>query len=146
MRNHNGIFEYSFKLKSDLSELKDLRLHLQHCAQAIGLSENCLFEINVCLDELFTNVVTYGFKKDAEHLITFAFKAAGHELTIEIEDKSVPFNPLEIEDPKMPADPIDFKIGGLGIYIVKNLTDNVWYKRKHGKNKLTLKKYIQANS
>jgi serine/threonine-protein kinase RsbW len=65
-------------------------------------------------------------------------------LTLSIEDEGVPFNPLEKKDPEVPADLIDVRIGGLGIHIVRKLMDDIRYKRKQGKNKLTMKKSISV--
>ena len=61
--------KYSFKLKSELSELKTLFQHINSFGQFIGLSETLISEINICLDELFTNIVLYGFEDNLEHLI-----------------------------------------------------------------------------
>jgi anti-sigma regulatory factor (Ser/Thr protein kinase) len=137
------ILEYSFELESDLSELKALRQHLNNYGKVIGLSEACLFDINVCLDEIFTNIVSYGFTDESAHLITFTVKAIGDELIIDVEDDGVPFNPLEVKDPMVPEDLVHLKIGGLGIHIVKKLMNKVCYKREQGKNKLTLNKCIE---
>ncbi len=135
--------EYSFKLESVLSELKTLRRHLNNYGKVTGLSRACLFDINVCLDEIFTNIVSYGFRDESAHLITVTIKAVGDELIIDVEDDGVPFNPLEVNDPTVPEDIIHIKIGGLGIHLVKKLMDDVCYKREQGKNKLTLKKCIE---
>jgi anti-sigma regulatory factor (Ser/Thr protein kinase) len=63
-------------------------------------------------------------------------------VTINIEDKGIPFNPLEKIDPDFPENVESAKIGGLGIYIIRNLMDNVTYERKQGKNKLTMRKNV----
>ena len=131
---------YAFELKNDLSELITLRRHLETCASAIGMSEECFFDINFSLDELFTNVVSNGFKDDLEHLITFRLQMDFETLVISVEDDGMPFNPLEVKDPEMPLDLDDIKIGGLGIFITKKLMDNICYKRERGKNNLTLMK------
>ncbi len=135
--------EYSFELRSDLSELETLRHHLNNFGTVAGLPKPCLFDVNVCLDEIFTNIVLYGFSDDSAHSIAFSVKAERNELSIVIEDDGVPFDPLAVEDPKVPADLVHLKIGGLGIHIVKKLMDEVCYKRMQGKNKLTLKKSIE---
>ena len=134
----------SFKLKSDLSELKTLNQHLTHFGQVYGLSETFISEINICLDELFTNIVLYGFKDDLEHIIRFRLNLNGNTLILNIEDNGIPFNPLIKKDSELPADINNAKIGGLGIHIVKKLVDDVWYERKRGKNILKLKKFITA--
>ena len=136
----------SFKLKSELSELKTLYQHLTHFGQVYGLSETFISEINICLDELFTNIILYGFKDDLEHIIRFRLNLNGNTLILNIEDNGIPFNPLIKKDSVLPADINNAKIGGLGIHIVKKLMDDVWYERKRGKNKLTFKKFITAGS
>ncbi len=134
--------KYSFELKSDLSELETLCQQLNKLGYVTGLSEACITDVNICLDELFTNIVSYGFTDDLEHMIRFTINVDNNVLTLNIEDEGIPFNPLEKKDPEIPADLIDVRIGGLGIHIVRKLMDDISYKRKHGKNKLTMKKFI----
>ncbi|MGD8739291.1 MAG: ATP-binding protein [Desulfobacterales bacterium] len=136
--------KYSFELKNDLSELEALSKHLNKFGRLTGLSEACITDVNICLDELFTNIVSYGFEDDLAHIIRFAMDLDNQVLTLSIEDEGVPFNPLEKKDPEVPADLIDVRIGGLGIHIVRKLMDDIRYKRKHGKNKLTMKKSISV--
>ena len=132
----------SFELKSDLSELETLCQHLNEFGHVTGLSEACITDINICLDELFTNIVSYGFTDDLEHIIRFTINMDNNVLIVNIEDEGIPFNPLEKKDPEIPADLIDVRIGGLGIHIVRKLMDDIRYKRERGKNKLTMKKFI----
>ena len=134
--------KYSFELKSDLSELETLFKHLNKFGQATGLTEACVTDINICLDELFTNIVSYGFGDGLEHIVRVALNLDEHVLTLKIEDDGIPFNPLEKKDPQIPDDLIDVRIGGLGIHIVRKLMDDIYYERKHGKNELTLIKFI----
>ena len=138
MKSH----QYSFDLKNDLSELETLCQHLNTFGRDSGLSEACITDINICLDELFTNIVCYGFKDQLEHMTRFLMYLNEDDLTIVIEDEGVAFNPLEKQDPQIPDDLKDVKIGGLGIHIVRKLMDEIHYQRKDGKNKLTLKKRV----
>ena len=137
---------YSFKLKSDISELKTLCQHLNHFGQIYGLSDSLISEINICLDELFTNIVLYGFEDDLEHIIRFRINFNDNALILNIEDNGIPFNPLIKKDSDLPADINKANIGGLGIHIVKKLMDDIWYERKRGKNRLTLKRFIHATN
>jgi len=134
--------KYSFDLKSNLSELKTLYQHLNKFGQVSGLSEACITDVNICLDELFTNIVSYGFEDDLEHTISFTIRLENHELTLIIEDEGIAFNPIEKKDPDPPHDLVDVRIGGLGIHIVKKLMDTISYRRKFNKNELTIKKFI----
>ena len=135
--------EYTFELKNDLAELRNLERHLANLGGLARLSDKSILRINVCLDELFTNIVSYGFEDDLEHVIKFAVRVEDNLLIIEIEDDGTPFNPLEKIDPDFPANVESAKIGGLGILIIRKLIDSIGYERKHGKNKLTMKKNIQ---
>jgi anti-sigma regulatory factor (Ser/Thr protein kinase) len=138
--------KYSFKLKSEISELKALYRHLDYFGQVHGLSETLISEVNLCLDELFTNIVSYGFKDDSAHVIKFKINLNGNVLVLKIEDNGMPFNPLIKKESELPANIKNAKIGGLGIHIVKKLMDDIYYQRKRGKNRLTLKRYIHPAS
>ncbi len=135
--------EYKFELKNELSELKSLNQHLNNWGGAIGLADDSIARINICLDELFTNIVSYGFDDDQEHMIIFTLDGDSSFVVINIEDDAKPFNPLEKVDPDFPENVEEAKIGGLGILIIRKLMDNVTYERSQGKNKLTMKKNIQ---
>lgn len=135
--------EYKFELKNYLSELKTLHQHLNNWGGDIGLPANSILRINICLDELFTNIVSYGFDEDLEHKIKFTLSGDNNFVVINIEDNGIPFNPLEKIDPDFPDNVESANIGGLGIHIIRKLMDNVSYERKQGKNMLTMRKNIQ---
>ena len=61
--------EYCFELKSSLSELDKLCRKLETVGREIKLSKKFIFEINLALDELFTNIISYGIEDDNEHVI-----------------------------------------------------------------------------
>lgn len=134
---------YSFKLKSDLAELDTLSQHVQKFGRSFGLSKKFLFEINLALDELFTNIISYGYQDESDHLIEISITPQNNSLELCIEDDGVPFNLTDIEDPDLPCDIESCKIGGLGIHLIKNLMDNVCYNRCKGKNRLILTKKLE---
>jgi anti-sigma regulatory factor (Ser/Thr protein kinase) len=133
----------SFELRNSLSELATLCERMEGVGQSLGLSRRCLFEVNLALDELFTNIISYGFQDQSEHLIRVHLSADGDVLTVVIEDDGVAFNPLERIPPDLPCTIDECKVGGLGIHLVRNLMDAVAYERRGGTNVLTLKKTIE---
>lgn len=137
---------YSFELNSQLSELKALNQHLIAFGRDIGLPELSLSEINICLDELFTNIILYGFNDDSDHKIKFTMTVDDNILIAIIEDDGVPFNPLKRKAVELPENVDSAKIGGLGIHITRELIDKISYERKGKLNRLTITKSIPANT
>ena len=133
----------SFKLKSNLSELDALCQKLEKFGQSMGLSQKCIFEANLALDELFTNIISYGFDDKNEHTISITISLQDDELVFNIEDDGIPFNPTKVESPDLECTIEECRIGGLGIHLAKNLMDEVCYQRCNDKNVLTLRKNIK---
>jgi serine/threonine-protein kinase RsbW len=138
--------DYCFELKSKLSELNALCRHLEDCGDVMELPQKCLFEINLGLDELFTNIISYGFDDGIEHQIKFSLAKEKETLVVQVEDDGKPFNPLEAADPEVSQDLDTINIGGLGIHLVKKMMDDIDYQRVKGKNKLILKKCVAAHT
>jgi anti-sigma regulatory factor (Ser/Thr protein kinase) len=134
---------YDFELRSRLSELETLCRELQAVGRSLKLSKKCLFEINLILDELFTNIISYGFPDQNEHGIHVRITANGETLTIVVIDDGVPFDPIEQGEPPIPCDVEHCRIGGLGIHLIKRLVDDACYCRSGDQNILTLKKKIE---
>ena len=135
----------SFNLKSDQSELDTLCQKLEKFGKSLKLSKKCVMEINLALDELFTNIISYGFRDDLEHLVKIQIMRENGTLTLCVEDDGIPFNPLATKEIELPCDIESCKIGGLGLHFVKKLMEQVCYERCEGRNKLTLKKAIERN-
>ena len=134
--------DYCFELTSNLSELNTLCWHLDECGNMMELSQRCRTELNLGLDELFTNIISYGFDDQSEHHIKFSLSKTDETLVVEIEDDGIPFNPLDAADPGVARDLESINIGGLGIHLMKKMVDDINYQRSEGKNKLTLKKCV----
>lgn len=135
---------YCFELKSSLSELNTLCRHLEDCSDKLQLPPKCRSELNLGLDELFTNIISYGFQDDSEHQIKFTLAKDNETLVVEVEDDGIPFNPLDAADPEIARDLDSINIGGLGIHLMKKMVDDIDYQRIEGKNKLILKKCVNA--
>lgn len=134
---------FAFELKNTASELATLCERLEDIGATLRLSRRSVFEINLALDELFTNIISYGYTDRAEHMVRVCVTAEGDRLTIVIEDDGVPFNPVDRPPPESPCRIEACKIGGLGIHLVKNLMDGIGYRRCGDRNVLTLTKTVE---
>jgi sigma-B regulation protein RsbU (phosphoserine phosphatase) len=118
---------------------------LEQFDQFAGQSEvpvDTVKKVKVVFDELLNNIVSYGFPEGGEHDIDVLVERMGARLMITITDDGVPFNPFQQEAPDLNASLEDREIGGLGIHFVRNLMDEVSYRRGVDKNVVTAVKYL----
>ncbi|EGB15825.1 protein serine/threonine phosphatase with extracellular sensor [Pseudodesulfovibrio mercurii] len=109
-----------------------------------GLHPKIIFHLTLVLDELITNIISYGYADFDEHPIDATIVLQGEDLIIRVEDDSEPFNILEAPEPELdvPLEDRTKPVGGLGIHLIKNMVHGIHYKRENGKNVLTLHKNI----
>lgn len=105
---------------------------------------NVSFAIDLALDELLTNVISYGFPDDAEHLIDVNVELSDAEVTVRLIDDGIPFNPLEQQEADTTLSVDEREIGGLGIHLVKKTMSSIDYQRADNKNILVFKKTIDS--
>jgi len=106
------------------------------------LTEKTSHDIQMALDELLTNIVSYGYEDTDEHWIDVHFNIDNGALTVEIVDDSKPYNILERDDPDLSLSMEDKPIGGLGVFLIKKLMSNVDYYTEKGKNHLVMTKEL----
>jgi serine/threonine-protein kinase RsbW len=111
------------------------------CADA-GIPPALSYHINLALEELLTNTISYGFDEGAGHAIEVRIRIEGDEVVIELADNARPFDPTKAAAPDLDASIEDRLVGGLGVYLVKTVMDEVQYRRDGGRNRVTLKKRL----
>jgi len=132
----------SLELKNSLSELSTLGSSLEQFGEVLGLSSKILFEITLSIEELFSNIISYGYTDDTVHWIKVAISHEEDMLIIRLEDDGIPFDPLAAEEPDCECPIEQRKIGNLGIHLTKRFMDDIVYERLENKNILTVKKKI----
>ncbi len=105
-------------------------------------------QLDIAMDEMFSNVAFYAYEEQPEDIprkvtVILAASEDNTEFSIKLIDFGIPYNPLEKPDPDVDL-PIEKRdIGGLGIFIVKNTMDKMFYERKNNQNILTMIKNVQ---
>ncbi|EPR41739.1 putative anti-sigma regulatory factor, serine/threonine protein kinase [Desulfovibrio sp. X2] len=133
----------TFTLRNSLQELDTLREHLEAFASECGLTPRSLFELNLILDELLTNVITYGFPGGGDHVILMDLGLDDDTMHVVMADDGEPFDPRQAPEPEMDGPLESRSIGGLGIHLVKSLVQEIDYQRAGGRNVLKLTKRMQ---
>lgn len=98
-------------------------------------------QLNVILDELVSNVARYAYNPNIGDLtVQVEVEDGNAELNLTLLDSGIPYNPLEKPDPDITASVEERPIGGLGIFMVKKMTNDMTYEYEDGKNTLTIRK------
>lgn len=132
--------QLAIPLKNQISEI--IRVHeiIEQLSQKRGWDTSLQFDLNLALEEVLANVVLYGYDDAKEHDILIRVSIGAEELTMEIEDDGHAFNPLDQPAPDLARPLEERQAGGLGIFLIRKVIDQVEYRRENGKNILTLKK------
>ena len=123
----------SISLKPELNELYTLN---EFISNKLG-KEN--FQVNLIVEEIFANIVSYSNTE----FITVNVEYDNPTLTIEFIDNGIEFNPLLNENPNLPDTIEDAEIGGLGIFLSKELADELEYDYINGENHLKIIKKVE---
>ncbi|MBI3756908.1 MAG: ATP-binding protein [Deltaproteobacteria bacterium] len=127
-------------LKNRISELEKVSEHLDELGARHRLSPKILHDLNLALEEIITNVISYGYTDEREHEILVRLRVEPQEVTVEVEDDGQAFNPLEVPVPDVTRSLEERAVGGLGIHLVQKLMDSLGYKRQGNKNLLIMRK------
>lgn len=112
-------------------------------AAQVGFVQKIMGKIRLAAEEVLVNVINYAYPQViGEVTVTVEETTDKKGLRIEIMDTGIPFDPLAKPAPDLSVPVKQRQIGGLGIYLVKEVMDSVNYKREQGKNILTLIKYM----
>ncbi len=101
------------------------------------ISKDLFNDIDMCSEEIFANISFYAYP-EKQGMITVSIDKKDDEIIMVFEDSGIKYNPLEKPDPDITLPPQERPLGGLGIFMVKKITKNVYYERKEDKNILTL--------
>lgn len=125
---------HTFNRKAVLENLEELRDFAEEVAINVGLNHEHAFAFKLAAEEVINNVIQYGYQDQEPGIISLSFECDKEKAILTIMDDGMYFSPDKAEAPDIEADWSERKIGGLGIYIVKELMDNVSY-TKIGENK-----------
>ncbi|WP_272699141.1 SpoIIE family protein phosphatase [Desulfovibrio sp. Fe33] len=134
----------TFRMSNKENCFKRFRPKVEAFGAEHGLHPKIVFQLTLILDELITNIISYGYADFDEHPIDATVALEGDLLTIMVEDDAEPFNILEAPEPELelPLEERSKPVGGLGVHLVKSMVQDIHYKRENGKNVLTLNKDI----
>ena len=126
--------ERSISAVPDSASISEISDFLDNCLEKFEIPLRVGYSAKVVTDEIFSNIVHYSGAKNAE----FLFRNSADRITLVFADDGEPYDPLQAEEPDITAGIEERKIGGLGLFMVKKMSESVQYEYADGRNCLTV--------
>ncbi len=130
---------HSFRHKAELANLPLFRNFILEASRAMKLDSKITEALQLAIDEVCSNLIIHGYKDLETGEICLSVRKLTNEIEVMVEDKGHPFDPASLEAPDLSDDLDRRKIGGLGIYLVREMVDDLSYESRDGGNTLSLK-------
>ena len=134
-----------FSLASDLRELAGVASRIDRFCEARDLEPQVAYAVNLSIDEILTNTISYGYDDDETHRIELIVRIEDGALVVVIVDDSAAFDVTATTQPELDAPLGERDPGGLGLFLVHRMMDGVEYQRRDGRNVVTLTKRVAAD-
>ena len=132
---HDKIFAAEVEKLDEVMDFIDDNLTSAGCSSAV------IQKINLVVEEVFVNIASYAYDH-TEGKAEISVSMEDSVVSIIFRDNGQPFDPLKKEEPDVTLPASKREIGGLGIFLVKKIMDEVLYEYSDGQNVLTVKKRI----
>lgn len=129
-------------LENRIDELVRLSAFIDALGEEWSIAPEVVFNLQLALEECATNVIMYAYPPEEKQTLLVTAELVEHDLVLTIEDGGLPFDPTQVAEADTTLSAEERPIGGLGIFLVRQLMDTVAYQRIEGKNRLTLMKRI----
>ena len=134
--------ETELTLRNEVSEISLLAAFVEGLGEELNLSPDVVFNLNLALEEAVTNVVLYAYPQGQSGDISLTASVHDNMIELSLSDSGKAFNPTQMPDADVTLSADERQIGGLGIFLIRQIMDDVRYERADGRNVLTLTKFI----
>lgn len=129
-------------IKNDIHELNRLAEFIENLGEEKGFDMSLTMSLNLVLEEAISNIILYAYPEKMGKEIAINFSDYNNSLIFTISDEGVEFDPTKVEEADITLSAEERGIGGLGIFLIRQIMDEVEYKRIENKNVLTIKKNL----
>ena len=142
-KDMSEVTEHHLVLHNDIKQISLLTIFIDSIVEDLKIEPSLAMSINLALEEAVTNVIMYAYPKDVDEVLELDAIIRPGSIEFVVTDKGEAFDPTAAPVADISLDVNDRPIGGLGIYLVRNIMDTVRYERKDGRNILTMIKNIK---
>ena len=134
---------FEMTIGSDIGEIPAVSERLEGAMASHRFGPDEILDTQLAVEEVITNIIVHGYQK-AGCTIHLSCRFTRNQIEIQLADSAPPFNPLSVPEPELDGDIDKRGIGGLGIYLVRRVMDEISYRYEDGNNILTLVKRRSA--
>ena len=135
--------EKSIVLANEISEISRLGDFIEDIGNEFSLAPDVIFNLNLVLEEAVVNIINYAYPKEEHEFIYLSAKMHEGSIVIVLTDTGKEFDPTMAPEADVTLSADDRQIGGLGIFLIRQIMNEVKYERIEGKNVLTLEKKLR---
>ena len=134
--------EKKLVIKNDISEISKLATFIGELSEELDFTPELNFNLNLVLEEAVSNVILYAYGKEEQKDISLVAYLSDNNLVFVLTDSGMEFDPTKVPDADVTLSAEEREIGGLGIYLIRQIMNTVEYQRIDGKNVLTMGKQL----
>lgn len=135
--------EREIRINSDLIEITIVADFVEDLCAELALPAEIIMNINLALEEAIVNVIMYACSSlEGEHGISLKVTSTDKQLVFLLSDKGYSFDPTQVPDVDITFPIEQRSIGGLGIFLIRSIMNEISYQRLGGENRLIMKKDI----
>jgi len=136
--------QLTLRVKNSFAEIPAAKEAASHWLASRHAPAAADYVAHLVIEELITNCIKYGYDDADEHSIEIVLKLSANELVLTVSDDGHPFNPLAVPEPDTTLPVEDRPIGGLGIHLLRKMSDHMEYERQGTQNRLIVRKSLGA--
>ncbi len=141
-KDQKSTTERKLVLHNDIQQISRLAEFVENLAEERNLDKTLAMSLNLALEEAVTNVIMYAYPEGEGGDVEIDASIDDRTAEFVISDSGKPFDPTAAPEADISLNVEDRPVGGLGIFLVRKIMDNVEYCREDGKNKLSMTKNL----
>ena len=131
--------QFGMIIGSDIAEIPEVSAWLEEVMLGSGFTEETILDTQLAVEEAITNVIVHGYKEPGGEVVITCYVGSDC-VEVEIADTAPRFDPLSMPEPDLESSIDNRRIGGLGVFLIRQVMDGVSYRYENGKNILLMTK------
>jgi serine/threonine-protein kinase RsbW len=129
--------QFAMTIRSDTEEIPAVSVRLEEVMRVSGFSAEAILDTQLAVEEAIANVIVHGYKRRGGE-IDISCSANRDRVMVQITDAAPRFDPLSLPEPDLDGSLEERSIGGLGVFLIRQVMDEISYRYENGRNILLL--------